>query len=167
MNATSVFPVPKENSQHSRAVLMCAKENARQLGQPEVTGLHLLIAVIRDCRGFLGKELRKRPSLVADMEHAAHAPLTLHSQSPCGDIVWSEELRRVNGLAFQEMALSRHKEVKVKHLSIGLLTFSPSPVSALLDEFGFNRASLVNNLRHQLMCPAEIVCADNSQPLLM
>ena len=150
-------------TQKSREALALAQELAAEKHHQEITGRHLLLALLKQKEGMVPRILAHTGLNVKDITSQAEAILqkvpsvtgyegTLHLSTACA---------RVLARAEKEAQSMKDDYVSVEHLLLALLEEGEREVKELLVSSGINRATFLNSLR--LVRGSQRVASENPE----
>jgi len=135
----------------TRHALAHAQAMARELGHPEVTSLHLLMAALGQEGGLVAPLLERAGVHASAVERALHSELARLPRTSGADLHPSRELIAALDRAASEAETLRDKFVSTEHLVLALLADGPSKARSLAGELlrglGASRDLVLSALR--------------------
>jgi hypothetical protein len=128
-------------TERARRVLFFSRYEASQMGGPEIMPEHLLLGLIREHKGVIGK-LFERLNVSLN-----RVRIQVERSAPQGDkvstsveIPFSAETKSILKLAAQESERLLHPDIGTEHLLLGLLGHERSHAGSILIEHGMTLA---------------------------
>jgi enamine deaminase RidA (YjgF/YER057c/UK114 family) len=129
-------------TERARRVLFFARYESSQLGSLAILPEHLLLGIIRDGKGPIGRIFSAaglpRERLATHIQHAIGLP----EKTPTGmEMPFADTTQRALQYAAEEANALSHRAIATAHLLLGLLRLDGSPVVSYLAEHGVTLAS--------------------------
>jgi uncharacterized protein (TIGR03435 family) len=137
----------------ARRVLFFAREEASQLGSTRIDTEHLLLGIIRDCKGLTGRLFADAGAALDDIRHGVLRRVPAQSKPPASlEIRLSAAAQRVLQHGAEEADRLSHGYVGTEHLLLGLLSEEGSVAADVLTSQGLRldraREDIVKLLSH-------------------
>ena len=141
---------PEQTTVKTRQAIAHAQAMARELGHPELTSLHLLMAAVQQDGGLVRPLLERAGVHGAALERALSVEFSKQPRVAGGDVRPSSELARSLDLAAGEAEALHDKFVSTEHLILGFLTEQAKKAriraAAVLEELGASRELILSAL---------------------
>ena len=138
-------------TESARRALFFSRYEASQFGSLYIGTEHLLLGLIRESKGLLGRILSAAkvslPSVRAELEAFVHPKERL---SPSVEIPFDSHTKRALGAAAEEADRLGHDYIGAEHLFLGLLNVEGSIAASLLHARGIHAADVRKTLTQLL-----------------
>ncbi|MFZ1685031.1 MAG: ATP-dependent chaperone ClpB [Candidatus Zixiibacteriota bacterium] len=132
-------------TQRSMEAISTAQQRAQEAGNPEVTPLHLLSALVEQDEGLVTQLLKRLDVDTDDLSASIHKQLDALPKQSGGQIYPSNEFTQSLYKAEAELKNFSDEFVSVEHLLLGLFEVK-SKAQDILKEFGVKRTDLLKAL---------------------
>ncbi len=140
---------PEKLTQKSRQALTDAQQLAAARHHQEISGKHLLLALIKQEGGITPRLLEQAgvnlPAFEQRLNHLLDRIPAVHGYE--GSLYMSSNLARVLGEAEQEAAELKDDYISVEHILMGLIAEGDKELKSIFSELGLTRELLLNSLK--------------------
>jgi hypothetical protein len=130
-------------TERARRVLFFARYEASQLGSLSIETEHLLLGLIRDSKGLVGRIFARAHLSPENVRRDVEGRTVFHEKvSTSVEIPFSAEMKRALGCAAEEADRLLHHYIGTEHLLLGLLREERSMAATILVEQGMTLHTL-------------------------
>ena len=126
-------------TESARRALFFARYEVSQLGAVSIEAEHLLLGVMREAKGIVGRILSEAHVSPDEVRRDVEGRSLFHEKvSTSVEIPFAESARRVLNFAAEEADQLKHGYIGTEHLLLGLLRDKESPAAAILEARGLH-----------------------------
>jgi hypothetical protein len=126
----------------ARIVVLKAQNVARDRGDREVTGLHVILGLLAEWNGLAGRAIEAGGVTGDAVASAVQAELPPGGEPVASHVPFSAGLKKVHELIVRESLRLGHNYVGTEHILLGLLEAEDEPGARLLSGLGVNKADV-------------------------
>ena len=123
----------------ARIVVLKAQNVARDRGDREVTGLHVILGLLAEWNGLAGRAIEDGGVTRDAVANAVEAHLPPGGEPVRGHVPFSAGLKKVHELIVRESLRLGHNYVGTEHILLGLLESPDEPGARVLIGLGVNK----------------------------
>jgi Clp amino terminal domain, pathogenicity island component len=123
----------------ARIVVLKAQNVARDRGDREVTGLHLILGLLAEWNGLAGRAIEAAGVTRDTVANAVEAELAPAGEPVAMHLPFSAGLKKVHELVVRESLRLGHNYVGTEHILLGLLEAHEEPGARLLTALGVTK----------------------------
>jgi uncharacterized protein (TIGR03435 family) len=128
-------------TERARRMLFFARYEASQFGSISIELEHLLLGLLREPGGVVGRMLEVREIAAHDIRRQVEERISRRGQIPTSvEIPFHADTKRALTLAAQEADRLLHTYIGAEHLLLGVLSVDQSPAASILAERGLRLA---------------------------
>ena len=126
----------------AKVVVLKAENEARNLGHPEVTSVHLVLGLLAEWEGLAGRAIEAAGAGKDAVATAADAALPAAGEPNVYHVPFSAGLKKVHELIVREALRLGHNYVGTEHILLGLLEAQDEPGTRVLTGLGVSKAGV-------------------------